>query len=273
LGDIEQFKLVLMSTDGYANSFADDDWEHTVGTDIAARVASVGADVVGRQLPAWVGDSAAASGDDTSVVLLIPGASEPVPAGADRAPGRPGRRLVLFSLSTLVLGLVAGWFWGNAASSGSTPTRRLPPVPVTSGTTLGGAPSTARATLIGSAGVAVAFDTDRRNPAPTRVPAPAVAAIVTRLRVGDTVWDVTANGDVSATADATGQVAIVPVGITASALSFAGNTLWAIDGGGTKLVAIDPATHAALPPVPISAQEGVVGGGASATSATPATGG
>jgi hypothetical protein len=269
LSDIEQFRLVMMSTDGYANSFADDDWERTVGPDIAARVASVGTDVIGRQLPAWVGESAAASGDDTSVVLLIPGASETVPAGSDRSPARNARRLVTFSLSALVLGLVAGWLWGNAASDGAAPTRRLPPVPVTSGSTLGGAPSAARVTLIGSAGIAVAFDANRQNPAPTRVPAPAVAATVTRLRVGGTSWEVTANGDVSTTS-ATGQIAVVPVGITASALTFAGGTLWAVDGGGTNLVAIDPATRAALPPVPVSAQEGVVGGNASAT---PETGG
>jgi len=37
--DIADLDLVLLSTDGYANSFADDEWERTVGVDLASRIA------------------------------------------------------------------------------------------------------------------------------------------------------------------------------------------------------------------------------------------
>ncbi len=68
--------LVLLSTDGYGNSFADPDWPTDVGLDLLERVRREGLDNVGRALPAWLAESALAGGDDVTMALVAgtPGA-------------------------------------------------------------------------------------------------------------------------------------------------------------------------------------------------------
>ena len=84
-------QLVLLSSDGYANSFADDNWEESVGRDLADRLTDDGIESVHEQLPTWLGESAAASGDDVSVVLLIPNHAD---GAADRNAHRLPRRTI-----------------------------------------------------------------------------------------------------------------------------------------------------------------------------------
>lgn len=262
--DIADLDLVLLSTDGYANSFADDEWERTVGVDLASRIAELGADAIRLQLPAWLGESAAASGDDTSVALLVPTVStSPIststrPAlAADSRPSGLGRAL-LFSAGALAIGLVAGWIWGNA-SADSTPSRSLPPVVTTKGTGLGGGPDATRATIVAGPDVAVAFDSDPRRPAPVRAPAPSGAGAVTRLRVGDAVWEVTDAGGLSVTSPTAGPTDLA-VGTTVSAIAAAGPAIWAVDSAGTVLVPIDADTHAVSAAVPVANQPSVTTG-------------
>ncbi|MGB6057440.1 MAG: protein phosphatase 2C domain-containing protein [Microthrixaceae bacterium] len=62
--------LVLLSTDGYANSFSGPDWRNSVGVDMLRQLDEHGIDEVERLLPAWLEDSAAASGDDVTMALV-----------------------------------------------------------------------------------------------------------------------------------------------------------------------------------------------------------
>ena len=244
--DLDSLDLVLLSTDGYANSFADDDWERSVGVDLAARVAQLGPDEIRLQLPAWLGESAAASGDDTSVALLVPSPAGVVVGPAAAAPTVNGlRRIALFSVTALGIGLLGGWIWGNA-STDATPSRIRPPIPATTGTSVGGSPISARVTIVASPEVAVAFDPNPAQPDPTRTPAPNSAGVVTRLQVGDTAWEVTGDGGLTATNSSTNPV---EVGIDVSAIVVAGSKLWAVNAAGTALAAIDLETRTAFEPV------------------------
>ena len=62
--------LVLLATDGYANSFADADWWKSLVDDLAWFVSTSGFGVLSEQLPDWLGDSARIGGDDVSAVIL-----------------------------------------------------------------------------------------------------------------------------------------------------------------------------------------------------------
>ena len=62
--------LIMISTDGYANSFADDDGFYCAATDLLEAAQTTGIRKVGRQLPQWLRiTSEAGSGDDITVCL------------------------------------------------------------------------------------------------------------------------------------------------------------------------------------------------------------
>lgn len=64
--------LVMLSTDGYTNSFDDSAAFAQVGADLLAAIRAEGLLVVRRQLPDWLAQtSAAGSGDDISVALAF----------------------------------------------------------------------------------------------------------------------------------------------------------------------------------------------------------
>jgi serine/threonine protein phosphatase PrpC len=64
-------RLILVSTDGYANSFRDDDSFLQVGSDIWDMVQTDGLDFVNQHLENWLNEaSAAGSGDDITMGLI-----------------------------------------------------------------------------------------------------------------------------------------------------------------------------------------------------------
>jgi len=64
--------LILLSTDGYANSFVDPASFEQVGADLLAAIRADGLAAVSEQLPDWLAQtSAAGSGDDISVALAL----------------------------------------------------------------------------------------------------------------------------------------------------------------------------------------------------------
>lgn len=63
--------LVLLATDGYANSFAQEDWWQDLVGDLASHAEELGFDELQRRLPDWLAESAAVGGDDVSAVLLV----------------------------------------------------------------------------------------------------------------------------------------------------------------------------------------------------------
>ncbi len=64
--------LVLLSTDGYANSFATDDAFLQVGCDVLRTVEEQGVDSVRSSLPGWLAETTEhGSGDDISVAIAV----------------------------------------------------------------------------------------------------------------------------------------------------------------------------------------------------------
>ncbi len=64
-------RLVLLSTDGYSNSFSDEASFFRVGTDLASIIRRDGLAAVRRQLPTWLEETSRdGSGDDISVGIL-----------------------------------------------------------------------------------------------------------------------------------------------------------------------------------------------------------
>lgn len=83
-GHFETGSAVLLSTDGYGNSFASEGWEEEVMSDLVTELDSHGFEEVAASMGSWAGDSAAVGGDDVTLVLL----SRTLPARTARAPGR-----------------------------------------------------------------------------------------------------------------------------------------------------------------------------------------
>lgn len=63
-------ELVLLATDGYGNSFASDDWMQEIGSGFASLIAANGLASIAERLPAWLAESAEASGDDVTAALM-----------------------------------------------------------------------------------------------------------------------------------------------------------------------------------------------------------
>lgn len=64
-------RLLLLSTDGYVNSFATDTDFLAVGADLLRLIGERGADRVAAAMPGWAAESARTSGDDTTVAVII----------------------------------------------------------------------------------------------------------------------------------------------------------------------------------------------------------
>lgn len=133
-------ELVILTSDGYANSFASPNWRTEVGVDLRDHVGRIGLDEVESRLPAWLSDSAVAGGDDVTMALVlrvdaldhVGGAAVP----SDRAVGIPtsttprraggaGRRRILGGLAVLLAllaGGAGGWALARADRAPAAPT-------------------------------------------------------------------------------------------------------------------------------------------------------
>lgn len=90
-------RLVLLSTDGYANSFATDDAFLQVGYDLLCSVESQGVGSVRESLPGWLAETTLhGSGDDISVAIAVldqrPSTSADPERQQSAAGSRAGRR-------------------------------------------------------------------------------------------------------------------------------------------------------------------------------------
>jgi len=86
--------LVLLASDGYGNSFAAQDWWHTLVGDVAWYVDVHGFDEFSKHLPDWLAESALVGGDDvTTAVLSLPvDASRPAAVIAGGMPSASNAR-------------------------------------------------------------------------------------------------------------------------------------------------------------------------------------
>jgi serine/threonine protein phosphatase PrpC len=66
----EAVEIVLLATDGYGNSFAEEEWWPDVLNDIAGFVDARGHRDLAERLPDWLSESALVGGDDVTVAVL-----------------------------------------------------------------------------------------------------------------------------------------------------------------------------------------------------------
>lgn len=67
----DDIRLLLLATDGYANSFAEADWDATIGIDYLRLLGERGPAWMAASLPKWVDASAQAAGDDVTVLVTV----------------------------------------------------------------------------------------------------------------------------------------------------------------------------------------------------------
>ncbi len=99
LGGNESVEIVLLATDGYGNSFAEEEWWPEVLNDISGFVDARGTRDLSKHLPEWLSESALIGGDDVTVAVLARRGQNTTSsigvrdAGAkdeDSIPGEPG---------------------------------------------------------------------------------------------------------------------------------------------------------------------------------------
>lgn len=72
--------LILLTTDGYANSFSNDEGFYQVGTDVLAMLREQGFDAVNRSVKTWLEEATAqGSGDDCTLALIVRADAESSP--------------------------------------------------------------------------------------------------------------------------------------------------------------------------------------------------
>lgn len=87
--DAGRSRLVLLATDGYANSFRNDDAFLQVGPDVLRTADAEGIDSIRVSLPGWLAETTReGAGDDIGVTIAV--LDPPVPA---RASGQPGNEV------------------------------------------------------------------------------------------------------------------------------------------------------------------------------------
>ncbi|GJM37476.1 MAG: hypothetical protein DHS20C19_08430 [Acidimicrobiales bacterium] len=69
--DGDPIRFVSITTDGYANSFASENWGDEVGADILEHLDRDGLPYVAESLEDWLGESAEIGGDDVTMGLLV----------------------------------------------------------------------------------------------------------------------------------------------------------------------------------------------------------
>lgn len=162
-------ETVMLSSDGYANSFASPTWFQDAGLDMRDQLARNGLDGVESRLAGWLADSAVAGGDDVSMALLhregatAAPVSAAMPTTADktvRAPAPPaatasspppqpaeGRSFGVVPLAValvagLLVGVLGGWVVGGGSGESATPSTVPTTVTTASTTTAPSAPTT-----------------------------------------------------------------------------------------------------------------------------------
>ena len=173
---------------------------------------------------------------------------------APRRHNPPRRALPLvIGGAALALGLLIGWLLGRAMApdeeSATDQADDRPATTVTSAAggvtpTTGGTAAGSRTTVVGPAGSEISFVNDPANPDARVVATGTTAASVTRLAIGQSVWQV-ADGRV--TVRRNGRTETVALeGVRAASLYFVGGSVWVIDAAETRIAAVDPATAKAV---------------------------
>jgi hypothetical protein len=259
----ERADLVVVSSDGYGNSFADRDWRDSVAADLHRHVRGKGIAAVGSDLPAWLADSARVGGDDVSVAVLARTLPAAAPGGRRRLPA-----LLAVGAAALLIGGVSGWALRSTPAATAPNVAAPPPtIPVTTvATTSTIPPSTTTSTTAAPAvakgqlgwiwgvdGALVIFRLDnsdvpiRWSGALTDPVAPAQAVTLANGARFELVND-------GKTLRARSDLAVRDYQLTieGGAVAAAGGRVWVLSKDATQLVAIDPTASAVPAPVPVT---------------------
>src|SRR6185437_6107909 len=129
--------MILVSSDGFANSFADEPGFFQFGSDVLRIVVNEGLDAVNEMLPGWLEEmTRRGSGDDISLGMICrpselprslpdpagPDAAGPGPAGPDSA--GPEQEAVTLPASALDATLPSDSQWGGEQDGGTAGTGR-----------------------------------------------------------------------------------------------------------------------------------------------------
>lgn len=290
--------LLILSSDGYGNSFAAPDWRERVAIDLLDHVRSRGVDAVSAELPQWVGESAEAGGDDVTVVLLSrderarrstslhdrtvpvpvdgPASSSAAasttapPARAQPAPTRRGSRAKVLAVAAVaaIVGVGIGATVTAIVRSDGAEGSDVPALV----TTTGSAPDTSvpQAAPIddalevrGPLGDRIAFVADSRTPNARVVgrALPSTPPLVRDLEIDGHRWRVTDRGALEVKSGASNWQRVPLGGPDGAALVFADGLLFVIDAEQAALIVVDPRARAVLDTHPIAnANEPPAGG-------------
>jgi hypothetical protein len=259
VGAASPAELVVLSSDGYGNSFVDPDWQVSVGRDLTDTARSRGIDAIAESLHGWLEESAEAGGDDVTVAVLYrhDAAARPAPVALTAAPARhpsPSRGIspavvAAVGVGGLLVGGALGWL---AAPSGDSPARATSTA--TTSAPAGGAvtmPATAATVVIGIDGSRVEFEPNPRDPRPRALSTDAGAGAATRLAVGAAIWEISDRGVLTARRTATAPATRIDIpDMTPGSLSWANGYVWVLDRTATKIAAIAP-DFSRFPPVSV----------------------
>lgn len=253
----DPMELVLLSTDGYANAFADGDWYVQVCADLTEQVTSRGLGPVAGELEGWLESSARVGGDDVTVALatrplVAPRVAEadPVRSHAASAP-RDGKRTRIVGVAVFVaVALAAVGAIGFAVGRQHADQGRAvaadggPVVTAEVTTTTEAAP---RNILWAVDGSGVSFTADRADPTPRQEAATDPVAAVNQMTIGSTLWQLSGSTLSTNPIGNTKRRHTVPVpGGAVTALGFFDGLVWVTADGGRALVAIDPDSEAVV---------------------------
>ena len=260
--------LVLLSSDGYGNSFADPEWPVGVTRDLVAALDRDGVERVGTLLPVWLRDSAQAGGDDvTAAVLFRPaaaarqsssaaGAAAPAASASVTPSGNRTRRAqwaTTAAVAVVVSSAAFGTGWLLRGRNRST-TAVAVGTSVPASTEVSGGP----VNVAGPTGGVVSFNPDPADPRPRLLASSDAPVRITRLERGGDVWEIQAR--LLTVRSRTGTATVPLAGVEPASLVLSGAVVWVVDAGADTLLAIDPGTRAIVG-IPARIEHGAVGGG------------
>ena len=243
-------ELVVLCSDGYGNSFADDAWAITAGRDLHDQLHDRGITQVEQDLKGWLRASAEVGGDDVTVALLARTNGARAPTGmvsrdvTNTRASRPRRvRRALFVagvVTALLIGTALGWF-ARGSDDGENASVEAPPVS-TGVTTPAPVPEPAESTIVGPAGSAIRFTPDLNDPGARATGESAGGAVVTRLLWDGTVWEIDDRGRLTARASG-GRTSTITLDEPVGSMVVEGSLLWVVARDEARLFAVDPGTR------------------------------
>jgi Protein phosphatase 2C len=250
--------LLVVSTDGYANSFVNDGAFLQAGPDILSRVKEHGLDWVGEQLPGWLdGASKHGSGDDITMGLLVrsgryapgvgvPASSAPTLKIPMATPSGWARRSAVAASIALVVGYVFGRaFDGSGSIELPRPTVTVATSPSAVATSPSGQPSTPSGQWIWAGGTTLIELSDGEATLSHTVDvADLKGRTVTDTAFGfDRIW-VTTDNRLLLVVDPTGpKVRSVRLPTPASQIVIGTKGVTLISTDGTSYLLVDPTSH------------------------------